>query len=100
MAANTQGPAATNVAKDLEIDSIYKINVTGFNYIKDYAIIKGTVADNNESVSVIIGDKQSFGMRDMFELKNADHIKAKYRKDRVVNNVTYKSFQLEEIAFG
>lgn len=86
-------------AVTLEIGKSYLINITGFTYIKEFALIKGTETSTGEQVSVIIGDKLSFGMRDMFELKNSNGIKAKYAKDKPVNGVMYKQFQLEEILF-
>lgn len=88
---------ATNVA--LEIGKSYLINITGFNYIGEYALIKGTEQSTGEPVSVIIGDKLNFGMRDMFELKNSNGIRARYKGEKVVKAVTYKQFQLEEILF-
>lgn len=94
---DTQAQNAANAA--LEIGNTYDIKVTGFTYIKDYAVIKGLAVSTNEPVSVIIGDKQSFGMSDMFQLKAANGIRAKYRQDKTVNNTTYKQFQLEEILF-
>lgn len=81
----------------LIIGASYNINVTGFTYIKDWALIKGKEITTGESVGVIIGDKQSFGMRDMFTLKESNGITAKYTKDKIINGVTYKQFQLEEI---
>ena len=83
----------------LTIGTSYTINVTGFTYIKDWAMIKGKETTTGEAIGVIIGDKMSFGMRDMFELKNSNGIIAKYTKDKVVNGVSYKQFQLEEILF-
>jgi hypothetical protein len=93
-----QATKATNVAT-LVIGTSYVISVTGFTYIKDFALIKGKVSETGDSVGVIIGDKMSFGMRDMFELKNSNGIVAKYSKDKLVNGVTYKQFSLEEILF-
>ena len=90
-ATTTQLPDALVVGKE------YNVNVTGFTYVKDYALIKGTIG--GEPVSVIIGDKQTFGMRDMFELKHAGGIKALYSKDKEVNGVTYRQFSLREIQF-
>lgn len=89
---------ATNVAT-LQIGTSYTMSITGFTYIKEYALIKGKESTTGEVMSVIIGDKLSFGMRDMFELKNSNGIRAIYRKDTVSNGVTYKQFQLEEILF-
>ena len=89
---------ATNVAT-LQIGTSYTMSITGFTYIKEYALIKGKESTTGEAMSVIIGDKLSFGMRDMFELKNSNGIRAIYRKDTVSNGVTYKQFQLEEILF-
>lgn len=83
----------------LTIGTSYTISITGFTYIKEYALIKGKVTENGESVGVIIGDKISFGMSDMFQLKQSNGIVAKYTKDKVVNGATYKQFQLEEILF-
>lgn len=83
----------------LVIGTSYNVQITGFTYVKEYAMVKGTVVETGESVGVIIGDKLSFGMRDMFELKNSNGIRAKYTKDKVVNAITYKQFSLEEILF-
>ena len=83
----------------LTIGSSYTISVTGFTYIKEWAAIKGKETSTGEAVTVILGDKLSFGMRDMFELKSSNGIIAKYTKDKIINGVTYKQFQLEEILF-
>lgn len=90
---------ATNTPANagLVIGTSYNVSITGFTYIKDWAAVKGTV--NGTNVTVIIGDKLSFGMRDMFELKHSGGIKAKYTKDKEVNGVVYQQFQLEEILF-
>lgn len=93
-AANAAITESSNV---LTVGKEYNVNVTGFTYVKDYALIKGTIG--SESVSVIIGDKQTFGIRDMFELKNAGGIRALYNKDKEVNGVTYRQFSLREILF-
>lgn len=90
-------PTANAVIDQLTIGNEYTVNVTGFTYIKDYAMIKGTIGKH--PVGVIIGEKQNFGIREMMELKHAGGIKATYRKDKVVNDKTYKQFQLEEIMF-
>lgn len=92
----TSTPAA-NAA--LVIGTTYRINVTGFTYIKDWAMIKGKEISTGQSVGIIIGDKMSFGMSDMFQLKQSAGIMAKYSKDKVVNGVTYQQFQLDEILF-
>ncbi len=91
--------ATTANAASLKIGESYTMSITGFTYIKEYALIKGKESTTGEAMSVIIGDKLSFGMRDMFELKNSNGIRAIYRKDTVSNGVTYKQFQLEEILF-
>lgn len=91
--------ATTANAVSLKIGESYTMSITGFTYIKEYALIKGKESTTGEAMSVIIGDKLSFGMRDMFELKNSNGIRAIYRKDTVSNGVTYKQFQLEEILF-
>lgn len=83
----------------LEIGKEYNVSVTGFTYVKDWAMIKGKVVETGESVGVIIGDKMSFGMQDMFQLKNSEGIVAKYAKDKIVNGVSYKQFSLVEILF-
>lgn len=87
------------MANALVIGTSYTISVTGFTYIKEWAAIKGKEVSTGEAVTVILGDKLSFGMRDMFELKNSNGIIAKYSKDKVINGTTYKQFQLEEILF-
>ncbi len=89
---------ATNVAT-LVIGDSYTVAVSGFTYVKDYAMIRGTLSQNGQAIGVIIGDKQNFGMRDMFELKNSNGIKARYTKDKIVNGTTYQQFALEEILF-
>lgn len=89
--------AADAAKKTLEVGKEYDVNVTGFTYVKDYALIKGTIGDTQ--VGVIIGDKQTFGMRDMFELKHAGGIRALYVKDKEVNGATYQQFSLREIKF-
>lgn len=83
----------------LAIGTSYNVSVTGFTYIKEWAAIKGKIVETGDDVTVIIGDKLSFGMRDMFELKQSNGIVAKYSKDKIVNGVTYKQFQLEQILF-
>lgn len=90
---------ATTANAALKIGESYTMSITGFTYVKEYALIKGKESTTGESMSVIIGDKLSFGMRDMFELKNSNGIRAIYRKDTVSNGITYKQFQLEEILF-
>jgi len=94
-AATTTVPANAG----LVINTEYNVNVTGFTYIKEWAAIRGKIVETGEACTVIIGDKLSFGMRDMFELKQADHIVAKYSKDKTVNGTTYKQFSLVEICF-
>jgi hypothetical protein len=79
------------------VGSSYSIAVTGFTYIKDYAVIKGSC--NSVSVSVIIGDKKSFPMSDMFMLKDSGGIKAIFKGIKNINGVDYRQFQLEEILF-
>jgi hypothetical protein len=95
------GGHLTNVPANagLTIGQIYNINVTGFTFIQDYSVIKGKITENDEAVSVIIGDKMSFGISEMFKLKEASGIEAKYTKDTVVKGVTYKRFQLEQICW-
>lgn len=88
-----------NAPIELELGKSYLVNVTGFTYIKDWAAIKGKVSETGDNITVILGDKLSFGMRDMFELKQAGGITAKYTKDKIVNGTSYKQFQLEEIHF-
>ena len=83
----------------LVIGTSYKIKVTGFTYIKDWAAIKGKEITSGEPVTVIIGDKMSFGMRDMFELKQSAGIEACYTKDKIVNGTSYAQFSLEQILF-
>jgi len=95
--ANSSASVAANAA--LTIGQSYTIAITGFTYIKDWAMVKGKESTTGEAIGVIIGDKLSFGMRDMFELKNSNGIIAKYTKDKIVNGTTYKQFQLEEILF-
>lgn len=86
-------------ANALTIGEEYIIQVTGFTYVKDWAMIKGKEVSTGTSVGVILGDKLTFGMRDMFTLKESEGIKARYTKDKVVNGVTYKQFSLTEILF-
>lgn len=93
--ANTTTP----IANALTVGTSYTISITGFTYVKEFAMIKGKVSETGDSVGVIIGDKMSFGMQDMFQLKQSNGIVAKYTKDKIVNGVTYKQFQLEEILF-
>lgn len=95
--STTTTPTTPVANAPLVIGTSYRVNVTGFTYLKDWAAIKGTV--NGTNVTVIIGDKMSFGMRDMFELKQSAGIMAKYTQDKTVNGVTYQQFQLEEILF-
>ncbi len=96
-ATNAADAATTNSTALIGQD--YVIAVTGFTYIKDYALIKGKVSETGESIGVIIGDKMSFGMSEMFQLKQSNGIVARYLKDKVVNGVTYKQFGLQEILF-
>lgn len=95
MAANATTPANAG----LVIDQQYVIAITGFTYIRDYALIRGKESSSGEAVSVIIGDKQNFSMSDMFQLKQSNGIRATYKRDKVANGVTYKQFQLDEILF-
>ena len=88
---------AANAA--LTLNETYTVKITGFTYIKEYALIKGVEESTGEHISVIIGDKMSFGMSEMFMLKQSNGIKATYKKDKVANGVTYKQFQLDEILF-
>ena len=88
-----------NSKVELEIGKTYLVATTGFTYIKDWAAIKGTVQETGEQITVILGDKLSFGMRDMFTLKEANGIKATYTKDKIVNGTSYKQFRLDEILF-
>lgn len=83
----------------LEIGKDYNVQVTGFTYLKEWAAIKGKVVETGQPCTVIIGDKLSFGMRDMFELKQSNGIVARYTKDKVVNGITYQQFALQEILF-
>ena len=89
--------ANATTTESFTIGSIYKISVTGFTYIKDYALIKGSC--NSTKVSVIIGDKKSFPMSDMFMLKESEGISAKFTGVKTVNDVAYNQFQLDEILF-
>jgi len=95
------GGHLTNVPANagLTIGHIYEIKVTGFTYTQDYAIIKGRILKNDEPVQVIIGDRMTFDMRNLFQLKEASGIEAKYTKDTEVKGVVYKRFQLEQILF-
>ena len=88
---------AANAA--LNLNQVYDVQVSGFTYIKEWAAVRGKILETGETVTVIIGEKLSFGMRDMFELKQSNGVRAKYTKDKIVNGVTYKQFQLEEILF-
>lgn len=94
--ATVNSSTATNVATFVK-DTIYDIKITGFTYMGDWAVIKGKERSSDTSVSVIIGDKLSFGMRDMFELKHAKGIRAKFREIKTIKGVDYPSFRLEEI---
>ena len=78
-------------------NEVVTVNVTGFTYLKDYAVICGTAKD--KPVKVIIGDKKSFGMQDMFMLKDSNGIKASYKGIKNVNGVDYDKFSLMEILF-
>lgn len=91
--------ATTSANAELIIGNSYLMSITGFTYIKEYALVKGKESSTGEAIGVIIGDKLNFGMRDMFELKQSNGIRATYTKDKVVNGQTYKQFQLEEILF-
>lgn len=77
----------------------YVISITGFNYIREWALVKGIEEQSGEKVGIIIGDKLSFNMTDMFQLKQSNGIKAQYVKEKVVNGKSYHQFQLEEILF-
>jgi hypothetical protein len=90
---------ATTSTNVLTLGATYPIQITGFTYVKEYALVKGKEVTTGTDVSVIIGDKMSFGMRDMFELKNSNGIKATYTKDKIINGVTYQQFRLDEILF-
>jgi len=91
--ADVKTPANAGLNKGTK----YNVVMTGFTYIKDWAAIRGKIGE--ESVTVIIGDKMSFGIREMMELKHAGGVSATYTKDKEVNGTTYKQFQLEEILF-
>jgi hypothetical protein len=84
-----------NASISLVIGKEYTLSVTGFTYVRDYALIKGTIGIHK--VGVIIGDKQNFGMRDMFALKEATGVSCVYTKDKEVNGVVYQQFRLNEI---
>lgn len=86
---------AANAA--LTVDTEYSMTVSGFTYIRDFAVIRGRVNGNNESC--IIGDKLSFPMSDMFMLRQAGNIKVMYKGEKVVNGKTYNQFWLMEIGF-
>lgn len=92
-------PSTANAASAITLGESYNVTVTGFTYIKEWAVIKGKIAGTDQQVQVIIGEKLNFGMRDMFELKQSNGIRATYSKDKVVNGTTYQQFQLEEILF-
>lgn len=94
--ANKTGEAN---ASPLVIGNEYTIQVTGFTYVKDWAMIRGKEISTGTQVGVILGDKLSFGMRDMFTLKESEGIRARYTKDKVVGGVTYQQFVLVEILF-
>jgi len=89
---------ASNEAKFTK-DQEYVIRITGFTYVKEWALIKGTEESTGEKIGVIIGDKMSFGMRDMFELKNSEGIKAGFSGEKIINGKTYNQFYLTEILF-
>jgi hypothetical protein len=72
-------------------------SVKGFTYIKDYACI--TVELDGSTQKVIIGDKQNFGMSDMFQLKSAESITFVEKDPKTVNGVEYRRFSLESINF-
>lgn len=94
-----QSSGSANAENKLTTGVTYTIGITGFTYIKDWALIRGIEETTGEKVGVIIGDKMSFGMTEMFQLKQSEGIKATYKKDKVVNGKTYRQFQLEEILF-
>lgn len=78
-------------------NEIYTVSITGFTYIRDWAMVRGTI--NGQSVGIIIGDKMTFGMRDMFELKQSEGLRASFKKMKTVNGKEYPQFQLQEILF-
>jgi hypothetical protein len=94
-AVENTAPAA-NAA--LVISNQYKVKITGFTYIKDYALIKGKIGDNK--VGIIIGDKMSFPMKEMFRLQKSGGCMATYKKDKEVNGTVYQQFVLDEILFA
>jgi hypothetical protein len=98
-ASENVADATTVTVSDLVIGKDYNINVTGFTYIKDWAMIRGKLVETGEPVGVIIGDKMSFGMRDMFTMRKAGGVIATYSKDKIVNGQTYKQFSLREILY-
>ncbi len=70
--------------------SCYAMNPTGFRYVKDFAIICGTC--KGVAMQAIIGDKQSFGIRDMFQLKECTSLEVTYKGTKEVNGVVYARF--------
>jgi len=86
---------ATNVAN--ATSKTFTKAVKGFTYIKDYAVI--TVDLDNSTQRIIIGDKLSFPMADMFMLKQAESITFTEREPKTVNNVEYRRFSLDSINF-
>jgi len=90
---------AADAAIALVINSEYNIIPTGFTYVRDFAVIRGKLQETGESVGIIIGEKALFPMSEMFQMKQANNVVARYKKDVVVNGVVYKNFQLVELSF-
>lgn len=90
MASNANNKAA-NAAKT------FTKSVKGFTYIKDYAAITVDLEDSTQKI--IIGDKLSFPMSDMMQLKQAESITFTERDTKTVNGITYRRFALDSINF-
>lgn len=84
-------------AGSLIVNQSYRVKISGFTYIKDWALIKGSIG--GLPVGVIIGEKMSFPMKDMFMLKDAGGVTATFKRTKTINGVDYLQFQLEEILF-
>lgn len=89
------GNAKSNVADATNVT--FTKSVKGFTYIKDYAAI--TVELDGKTEKVLIGDKQNFGMQDMFQLKSAESITFTEREPKTVNGIEYRRFSLDSINF-
>ena len=87
---NTTNPSVANAT-----NATFTKPVKGFTYVRDFAAI--TIELYGKLERVIIGSKDQFPMRDMFELKQAESVTIMEIDPRTVNGQTYRRFVLQSI---